>query len=329
MDASKPGTPTSPRGMGEILGVLVAVAVVSLSVAIAAWILQTDDGVESTPLPAETSVITSGPTATSPLLQDPEALMLARSSGPVLVGLAAASGGPVDVFVFEEEERALREGVVSVSVDGSPARVLERGTCGKGCFRLDAVALSGSPLELEVAVERPDKEIETVDFQLPALMPPSGADLFERVQRTMAGLRSVRIDETLSTGLASVRSEWEILAPDRVSLESSDGGKTILIGDRRWDVIDGDWLESPGELEQQPWYPFEDGRNARILGERTFGGVEVTRLAVFTSEPELWWFVLDVAPDGRVLRERMLAPSHFMVDVFSRFNEPVSIEAPS
>jgi hypothetical protein len=316
-------------GMGEILGALAAVAAVTLSVAIAAWILQTDDASEATAVPVETSVVVSEPSASSPLLQDPEALMLARSSGPVLVGLAAAAGGPVEVLVFEEEERTLRNGEVSVSVDGGPSRPLERGQCGKGCFRLDAVALSGSPLRVEVSIARTDKETETVDFRLPPLLPPSGADLLDRVKRTMGGLSSVHIDETLSTGLASVQSEWEIRAPDRVSVESSDGGKTILIGDRRWDEIDGKWLEGPGELEPQPWYPFEAARNARILGEGTFGGEEVTRLAAFTSEPELWWFVLDVAADGRVLRERMLAPSHFMVDVFSGFNDPVSIEAPS
>jgi hypothetical protein len=36
-----------------------------------------------------------------------------------------------------------------------------------------------------------------------------------------------------------------------------------------------------------------------------------------------------MAPDGRVLEMRMLAPAHFMVDRYRAFDEPAAVEPPT
>lgn len=315
--------------LGDTVAVLVALLLVGLSVAIGAWILARDGGTEGAPPPAATVVVPASGGSSSPLVNDPDALMLAERSGSVLVGLAAAEGGPVDLLLYGADQEPLDDADVRVSIDDQPPIELVPGACGEGCARLETVALAGAPLRLAVTVSPPGGPSERVVLRLPARMPPDGTALFEQATATMKALRSLRIEETLSTGTFTLRSTWEIEAPDRLSIESSDGGRTVVIGDRRWDLVGGEWVAGPADLGPQPSFPFEQGRNARILGTGTFAGQEVTRLAVFVLETQPWWFVLDVAPSGRILRERMLAPSHFMVDVFTGFDEAVSIEAPA
>ena len=52
------------------------------------------------------------------LMGSPRSLMLASRSGGVLVGLAAQRGEPVEILVYGEEEQAVSDAVVKVSVDG-------------------------------------------------------------------------------------------------------------------------------------------------------------------------------------------------------------------
>ena len=305
---------------GDRIAVGAALGLVAASLGLAVWVGR--DGT-STAATAVTAADTVGP-----LIDDPAALTLANRAGAVLVGLAAQEGGPVDVFVYGDEERPLKRGTVRVSVNGEPPILLERGLCGRDCFRLDRAVLSGAPVTLAVQVERPGVAPEVVRLRLPESMPESATDLVAKAERTMLSIRSLRIVERLTAGGGTVTSKWAVQAPDRLRVRSSDGGYTVLIGKRRWDLVDGELVESPWTAERQPWYAWEGVRNARILGRERVDGIPVTVVSAFTPTPERWWFELSITADGRVLRERMLAPSHFMIDEFSGFDEPVQIDPP-
>lgn len=303
-------------------GALIAILA---SVAVAGYVMSRDQA--SAPQPAAPPVATSRPAARSRLLADPAALLAARRIGPLLVGMAARKGGPIELYTYGREELPLADAVLRVSVDGGRPEV-QRPVCGQGCYRIDAKPFTGEATELEVLLEASAGRGGTVTFRLPASLPPSAAALLERAKRTMLGVRTLRIDEVLSAGAKPVRSTWLIEAPGRLSVSSSDGGSTVLIGTRRWDLIDGSWREGTWDGSRQPWYAWEDATNARLLGTGVVEGVAVSRLAAFTPDPQPWWFTLWVADDGRVLKVEMLAASHFMTDRYSAFDRPVTIEPP-
>lgn len=315
----------SGASLGDTIAVLSAVLAVTASVAVAAYILWRDQvpASQAAPFPSEAAQ----PTPAPGLLGDPGAFMAARRTGSLLVGMAALEGGPIELYVFGEDEQALADAVVRVSVDGRRQEV-PRAACGQGCFRIEARPFSGTATELEVVVETSSGRGGTVSFTLPASFPPSAAALLRRAKRTMLRLETLRIEETLSAGAAPVRSSWLIEAPDRLSVTTSDGGATVLVGTKRWDLVDGSWREDTWDGSRQPRYPWENARNARLLGEGTIDGVAISRIAAFTPEPEPWWFTLWIAGDGRVLELEMLAASHFMTDRYLGFDRPLTIEPP-
>lgn len=315
----------SRSGAADAIALSGALVAILASVAVAGYVMSRDQA--SAPQAAALPVATARPAAQSTLLADPAALMSARRSGPLLVGMAARKGGPIELYTYGQEELPLADGVVRVSVDGGRPEV-QRPACGQGCFRIDAKPFTGAVVKLEVSLQAQGGRGGTVSFMLPASLPPPAAALLERAKRTMRGVRTLRIDEVLSAGAKPVRSTWLIDAPGRLSVTSSDGGSTVLIGTRRWDLVDGSWRVGTWDGSRQPWYAWEDATNARLLGTGVVQGVTVSRLAAFSPDPQPWWFTLWVAADGRVLKVEMLAASHFMTDRYSAFDRPVTIEPP-
>jgi hypothetical protein len=248
-----------------------------------------------------------------PLARDSRALMLASDRPPVLVGLAARPGGPVEVAALDGE-RELSPAKLSFSVAGRDVPAV---SCGYACSRLDAAVLDGTPRI--VSIEARGKP--TVRFRLPARLPPSAGALFGRVQRTMRSLRSYRYRERLSSGVGRpVVSVFEARAPDRLRLVSSTGGRTIIIGRSRWDRVGGRWARTPFSRLSTSTFMWDGAFNARLVGGRV--------LTVFDFDPVPAWFRLTIGPDARVLAAEMISPSHFMLQSFSRFNTPISIEPP-
>src|SRR5215210_3070869 len=107
-----------PRSAWIVLSV--AVAILSLGFAGAAFVIASGSGSESAgPDTTLTLGEPNGPLEL-PLASDDEALMLAQRKGRVLVGLAARAGGPVEVAVLAGETPiASRERLFVV--DGKPA----------------------------------------------------------------------------------------------------------------------------------------------------------------------------------------------------------------
>jgi len=274
--------------------------------------------IESAQLPTRVGVSVAGAE---------DALMIARRSGEVLVGLAVRPGGPVDLLLFGGNEEPLRSVSVRVRVGAGEERVLAQAACGPGCFRLPDRVLGGIPVRLSVAVERPGKPVRRVSFALPGRLPPRADALWREVEQAMGALRSVRIQEVLTAGAGALRSRWVLRAPDRLSVVSSDGGKSILIGRRRWDWLDGRWVFRTYPRTRLPAFVWTGAGNPRLLGQSRVGGEPVKVLSLYNAK-QSWWFRLWVTRDGRVLKAEMLAPSHFMLDRYSGFDEFTPIQPP-
>ena len=253
-----------------------------------------------------------------PLIKEPSTLALAKHSGTVLVGLAARSGGPVEVAVLRGET-PVAGAALELQIDGE---TVEAEACGRGCSRIRAAVLDGSTRRLTVRAGP-----STLSFDLPGRLPPSGAGLFGRAQKTMAGLHSFRFNERLTSGVGGgVASDYEVQAPNRLRFRTLGGFRSVIIGRTRWDYHDGRWERGPypGLKVAQAliWYR---AKHARIVARRPNGVSEVT---AFGLEPVPAWFRLAVEPTGRVVEAEMIAASHFMVHRYSDFNGRFTIKAP-
>jgi len=307
-----------------------AAAAVLLSLALGSWVLSLDSKADEPAVASGAVVASATPQrdeVVSPLAQEPGVLALAERSRDVLVGLAARPGGPVELVAITSSGEPVGDGALSVKVG---AAAVTATPCGAGCFRVDEPVFDGSPAAIVVEVERPGKPVAAVSFRLPGDLPADGETLLGKVRREMGTLTTLRMSETLTSGLGPVvRTEYRLEAPDRIGFETSGGQRTIIVGKRRWDREGGRWVESPFPGSQVPTYVWDGAKQPRLLGSTTLRGTPVQILALYDPNLGPAWFRLLVAPNGRVLEARMLAPAHFMTQRFRGFDEPVRLEAPS
>ena len=252
-----------------------------------------------------------------PLAQKPSTLALATHSGVVLVGLAARPGGPVEVAVLRGETPVAGK-ELELQID---SEAVEAQSCGRGCSRIEADVLGGSPKRLTVRAGS-----ATASFDLPARLPPTGAAIFARAQKTMSGLHSFRFKELLTSGVGGLVSEYDVQAPDRLRLHTAGGYRSVIIGHTRWDYHDGRWERGPFPgltlAQTLMWFRAE---HPRIVSRRANGEID---LVAFGLQPVPAWFRLAVEPNGQVVKMEMIAASHFMVHTYSDFNGRFSIEPP-
>jgi hypothetical protein len=293
----------------------VSAATVALGVVAGLIALVVGGGGDGSGTPATTPSSSTQPFSL-PLAQDSSALALGKHTGNVLVGLAARTGGPVEVAAVRAET-PLSADELRFALDGES---VETQPCGDGCSRIDEPVLDGSPSELTVRAGSAQ-----VSFRLPARLPPSGEALFARALKAMDDLRAYRFSETLTSGLGGVASEYEVQAPDRLSLRTGDF-RSVIIGRKRWDYHDGRWQSGPFPgLNVADVLMWHRAKHARVVGHGPNG---VTRLAAFGLEPVPAWFRLTVEPSGRVLEAEMTASSHFMTHRYRGFNRRIEIKPP-
>lgn len=252
-----------------------------------------------------------------PLALSSSSLTLAKHEGNLLVGIAAQPGGPVEVA-------ALR-GETPISTDELGFEIGDRSAavkpCGRGCSRVEAQVLSGSPVRLSVRAGS-----ATVTFKLPARLPPDGDQVFARAERTMDRLHSFRFTERLSSGREVVKTRLEVQAPNRLRLRTSGGYRAVIIGRNRWDYAEGHWERGPFPgFDVAGVLMWSRAKHPRIVARRPHG---VTELAAFGLQPVPAWFRVAVNPSGRVLEAEMIAASHFMVHRYSDFDGDISITPP-
>ncbi len=293
----------------------VAAALLFLGFAGAAFVIASGSGSET----AEPETAPPKVALELPLSGEDEALLVAQRKGRVLAGLAAVPGGPVEVAVLAGETPASSKDL-SFAVDGRPT---ESVSCGRACFRLDVDAFNGAR---RITVNAPDR----FEFVLPKALPPSGRELWEKVQVEMGSLRTHRYTEQLSSGVGGeARSTFEVQAPNRLAFRTDDGFRSIIIGTNRWDLRNGRWERSAFPGLRVPTYMWDGAHNPRLLGTTRFRGRPVQILSVYDRDPVPAWFRLLVDPQGRVLDARMIAPSHFMQQRFRDFNGSIAIRPPT
>lgn len=247
-----------------------------------------------------------------PLADDDSALMLAKRSGRVLVGIAYKPGVPVQVAVLRGEQ-AVPASELSFEVNG---REVEAQSCGYACFALAPT----QPRQIAVGVPEP------VQFNLPATVPPTATALFARLTRAMERLRTYRFYETLTAGVGpGTSARFEIQAPNRMRFRTAAGSRSVVVGTSRWDQRGGRWQRTPFPGVELPSYMWDGAGHARHLGRS--GPYQL--LSVFDSEPVPAWFQLTIDGRNRVLVAEMLAPSHFMRQRFYDFNAPLTIVPPA
>jgi hypothetical protein len=252
-----------------------------------------------------------------PIGLEPDTLALAKHQKDLLVGLAARPGGPVEVAAVRGDG-PLGSDSVRVTVDG---RAEQAQSCGTGCSRVQAAVLQGRPSVVAVSAGG-----APVSFQLPARLPASGQSALDRARATMSALRSYRFTERLTSGGPVVLTQLVVQAPDRLSLRTNSGFRSVIIGHRRWDYLGGRWQKTsfPGlnAREVLMWY---DAKNPRVVRQLPNGAVQ---LAAYGLKPVPAWFRLTVEPSGRVSEAEMTAPAHFMLHRYSDFDSAPAIEPP-
>jgi hypothetical protein len=264
-----------------------------------------------------TTTTTAASTFELPLGLEDGTLALAKHRRNLLVGIAARPGGPLEVAAVRAEA-PLGGDALRIAVDG---REVESQSCGRGCSQIQARVLDGRPSVVTVRAGS-----SAVSFRLPPSLPASGGSAFDRARRTMGALRSYRFTERLSSGGGVVFTRLKVQSPDRLSLHTNNGFRSVIIGRKRWDFLDGRWQSGPfpglAVREVLMWY---DAQHPRIVRRLPNGDVV---LAAYGLKPVPAWFRLTVEPSGRVTEAEMTAPSHFMLHRYSDFDHGGAIEPP-
>jgi hypothetical protein len=254
-----------------------------------------------------------------PLAGQPRTLALGGHDRNLLVGIAARSGGPLELAALRGETPVPTD-ELRVELNG---RIVQAEPCGMGCSRVSAPVLAGRAGSLTVR-----DGAQVVAFDLPGVLPPDGKDVFGKASRTMSALETFRFTERLSSGLGTtVNSTIDVQAPDRMRLRTR-GFSSVIIGQNRWDRGRGtQWERSPFPgLDVKDLLMWYQAKNPRAVRTSANGEAE---LVAFGLKPVPAWFRLNVEPSGRVTEAEMTAASHFMLHRYTDFDEGETISAPS
>jgi hypothetical protein len=320
-DAPAPDERAERRAIADMAATLVGIALIGASIAVAGFVLTAKPKAAAPVATVAAPVVSPGSAA----IDQRPLLSLAAQDGRMLFGVLAREGGPIDVFA--KAGAGTKPTAVRATLSG--ASLGSGVSCGPDCVRFDADVMNGNATTLTVVAEQPGGNTSAT-LELPGTVPASGHALLARANATMKDLRSLRMDETLSDGVsAPLSASYELLAPDRMRVDTSFGEKSVLIGDQRYDFLDGQWIASSIPNDPVPSYVWERAGQPRIVGKDTVDGTPVTILSVYAASPDYpTWYRLYVADDGRVLRDDMLGESHFMQQRFYDFDVPLEIEVP-
>lgn len=341
---------------GQVLLVKVALVALMLPLSLHAWRRRRPhlriEGALAVVVVAAAALLAAFPVPPSRLVEEEAARRVAASmsglptsgqqeltmgghAGQVLVGLTLrpARPGPDEVFVYLmplEGNRAAADLRAALQV-GTRTVALTR--CGDTCRR-GAAKLTGDET-VRVSVAGPKGGVAT--FEIPRLPPPDGSSLVARMMTDMHELKTYRYDETLSSGLAVIRSRYAFEAPDSFEstvTQSSSVTRTVWIGRTRYlKQGDGPWQVQRGGPEQHVptfiWDFFRPFIDARIVGRAVAEGVP-TRIVSFFGDTggTPVWFRLWIDRDGLVRRAEMRAQGHFMDHRYYDFDAPIRIGRP-
>jgi hypothetical protein len=310
---------------------LVAIgAIVLVAVVAGAALLLTSSSSSSSPKP---------PIAVAPAVQrfpNPPAgaFVTARADGSDALALAVVPHpGRVALQVSDVTQNGvgahgLRVTFAVTSRGGARTRVAT--ACGAGCYDA-SVPLGSRPLAVHVRVARPGRTTAW-NVALPATWPAKDASaIVARATRTWKALRSLRYSEHLSSDPThTVVSDWQIVAPDRLSYQIHDEGQAVIVGLHRWDrQKGGDWVKTSALRLHQPEPFWVTATDAHVVDDTTLRGHAVWRVSFFDPRTPGWFLAAIDKTTYRTLDVQMTATAHFMHDSYGGFNTSIKIDPPS
>jgi hypothetical protein len=306
-------------GLAAVLGLEVALA---LTVPAAARWVATDPG-RHPPVPAAPS-----PAPVRPL-PVPGDLTVAGAAGDTLVGLTRRPGAAGrDLLLLYLDPPASR---ATLSVGGAALPLVP---CGPSCLGTTLAPDAGTAGPPDAGTARVTVTVPgqgSARLDVPAASAPDATALTGRALRTMATLRSYRVEEDLS----GVRSSYTFRRPDRMWMrlwlptgprDSVWAGGRVMRRSGPHAAWGAPQPAAPVPVPYFSWQAFEPLVAARLL---TPAGTRVAVVSAFGGhgdDPEPVWFTLWIdTGSGRVLRSTMWAPGHLMDDRYADFDRPVTM----
>lgn len=237
-------------------------------------------------------------------------------------------------------DRGTLSGTVRVSdIRGQPSRApidvlgSRQSSCGVGCrrFRVPSAA------KLRVGVHDQGRRFVV---ELPAQWRLGASARARRLlafaQASMRRLHSVRQTEAVTSGPGSyARTEYLLLAPDRMALQTDLGVQTVIDDERRWfRTRDTAWQHtSYGSgigFSLRRWFRWTTyAQSVRLLDSRSEGGRPVVELALMDPATPVWMRLVIDERTGRVLRERIISKAHLTTSRYFGFGRRIRIEIPN
>ena len=179
---------------------------------------------------------------------------------------------------------------------------------------------------LTVRVLRAGQPAVSATLGLPAADARPAAALVRSTARALNALRSLRIDNVIASDPVHRCTRCSRSAtPDRLVINVIGGEQSRVIGNHRWDLQNGSWVEAVDPAA---------GAARRVLGGRRAGGVRVridrtddqVTLAV-PNGPTFFRLLVD-RRTHLVQRLWMVTAAHFMHERYYDFNRAPAITPP-
>lgn len=256
-----------------------------------------------------------------------------RAAGDELPAADRAGSQLVAAWVRRRGE-GLTGTVRVLDIHGRPTRVpfevlgARQERCGAGCRRFE---LSRARV-VQIAVrERGRRYLASLPARWDPAARAAGRSLLNRAQRSMRGMRSLRQEETVTSGPGSyARTDYRLRAPDRMAFRTNNRAESVILGRQRWfRSADTGWRHSrsgAGEsFSTRRWFRWTTyARDVRVLRRDR----RVAEIAFMDPTTPVWFRLVIDRRTGRVLEERMTTPGHFMTTRYRGFNQRVRIEVP-
>jgi hypothetical protein len=258
-------------------------------------------------------------------------LTVGLNAGDVVLGLTLrpAQPGPNQIWIAVlPVEGALVAGRLPVLLTVGRRSVALQ-LCGPGCRRATEDLRGGETLEVKVEGSAGG----TAQFVLPQLPAVDAREQVQRLEARMSGLRTVHVDETLRPAPVPLVAKYAFQAPDRMSLDLSTGGQSVVVGPVRYsrDGPQAHWKVEDALPVRAPAFPWDSGPVVapRLLGVGEADGVAMQVVSFFTGTAETpVWIRVWVDGDSLVRRVEMRAQAHIMDERNYDFDAPIVISAP-
>jgi copper transport protein len=218
----------------------------------------------------------------------------------------------------------------------------ELSACGPGCWRF---RVPGRPATIAVSVPEDGRLYAArlpVRWQAGRAADERARKLLVRAQATMSRLRSLRQYERVTSGPGSLAvSHYRLEAPDRFSMRTNLGFRSITVGKYTWETDDAGpltarthWVRGPYAgggpgFSTSGWFRWTPYAQAvRLLGEHRVHGHNLAEIALYDQGTPAWWrFTIDLR-SMRTTDSRLITKGHYATQRYYGFDRPSRISPP-